>query len=435
MGPICTFDDLIDILRRRARVVIMVTLLGSIASVIWAFSVPHVYQSSEAIQVKLPKVSSNLAPSTVEGSSFRRLQLIEQKLLARENLIDLIEKYDLYTDMTALRMSEKVDLLRRSITITGVGAVGESSGSAPGISVLTFIVEMNDPADAQAVARDFADQTRTLAAAQRREQTREALDFFMRQDEKLIRDIAALEEERANFQAANDLALEGSLRFRQDEISNLNNEILDLDREITATRMARARVSPDFRASTIARAQAELDAALENLNMQRNQLRDQRDALRASLQTSPELDRELTQFARRLEQLQTQWELTVARRIEAEVGFSLEVDGSSEKLATLEAAELPEYPISPNRIETAVMGGVASAALAFAVAVLLEMRHPVIRTAQQMHRKTGLMPVISIPDLSPPEKPRVLGKLWQKRVKAGQKGRPVRQARKNARQS
>lgn len=432
MGPICTFDDVIDMLRRRARVVIMVMLLGSVASVIWALSVPHVYQSSEAIQIKLPKVASDLAPATVEGSSVRRLQLIEQQLMARGNLLDIIEKYDLYTDMTALSRSEKVDLLRSSITITGVGAANEGTDGNAGISVLTFIVEMGDPADAQAVARDFADRTRTLAAAQRREQTREALDFFTRQEETLVRDIAALEEERANFQAANDLALEGSLEFRQDEIGSLNNALLELDRQIIATRMARARVSPDSRAPTIARQQAELDAALENLTTQRNQLRDQRDALRASLQTSPEVDRELAQYARHLEQLQSQLELTVARRVEAEVGVSLEADGRGEKLATLEAAELPEYPISSSRTKTAIAGGIASAVLAFGVALLLEMRHPVLRTAQQMSRQTGLVPVISIPDLSPPKEPGIFGKVWQKRLKAGQKGRAARQARKSA---
>lgn len=83
MGPIYTFDDIIDMLRRRAGVIILITLLGCIASVYWALSTPHVYQSSEVIQIEQPKIANDLAPSTVEGSSARRLQLIEQQLMAR----------------------------------------------------------------------------------------------------------------------------------------------------------------------------------------------------------------------------------------------------------------------------------------------------------------------------------------------------------------
>ena len=74
----------------------------------------------------------------------------------------------------------------------------------------------------------------------------------------------------------------------------------------------------------------------------------------------------------------------------------------------------------------------ASVALALIVAFLLELRRPVIRSARQMTRETGLVPVVSIPDLSPLEKRRTLGKVWQERLKAGQKGRAARRARREA---
>lgn len=434
MGPIYTIDDVIDMLRRRAGVIFTVVLLGCIASVLWALWTPHVYRSSEVIQIEQPKIANDLAPSTVEGSSARRLQLIEQQLMARGNLIDIIDKFDLYANLTALRQSEKVDLLRRSVSITGVAAPREGYGDDGRISVVTFTAEMDDPADAQAVAREFADRTRALSAAQRQNQTRETLEFFQRQEENLIRDIAALEEERAAFSSANDLSLEGSLEFRRSEIGSLNEAILELDREIIATRLARDRPNPDARAATVAREQAELDATLESLTTQRNLLEDQRDALSASLQTSPEVERELARFARRLEQLQDQLEVISARRNEAEVGFSLEADQRGEKLTTLEAAELPEYPVSLSRKKRAAIGGMASVALALVVAFLMELRRPVIRSAQQMTRETGLVPVVSIPDLSPREKRRTLGKVWQERLKASQKGRAARRARKGARQ-
>ncbi|NUH63721.1 DUF874 domain-containing protein [Sulfitobacter sp. S0837] len=435
MGPIYTFDDVIDMLRRRSRAIIMVILLGSIASVISALSAPHVYQSSEVIQIKLPKVSNDLAPSTVEGSPMRRLLLIEQQLMARGNIIDVIKKHDLYNDMPALRMSDKVELLRGSITITGAGSTGEGYENDGILSTLSFTARMNDPADAQAVARDFADRTRSLSIAQRREQTLGTLEFLQRQEENLIRDIATLEAERADFQAANDLALEGSLLFRQSEIGNLNEAILTLDREIVATRLARTRVSPNAREATIARRQAELDATLENLSTQRDQLVERRDALNSSLQTSPEVDRELARFERRLEQLQNQLVITTGRRSAANVGASLEIDKRSEELITLEAAELPEYPITSSRTIIAAIGGVGSVALSLIVAFVLEIRHPVLRTAQQITRETGITPLISIPDISAPEKANVWKQAWEKRSKAGLKGRASRRAHKKARPS
>ncbi|MDF3351832.1 DUF874 domain-containing protein [Sulfitobacter sp. KE34] len=417
MRPIYTFDDFIDMLGRRTGVIITVILLGFIASTFWALSRPQVYQSSATIQIKLPKIDDNLVQSTVGGSSGQRLQLIEQQLLARTNLIDLIKKYDLYADLTALPMTEKVELLRSSVTILWVPAPEGGDRNRPQFSAMTFTAVMEDPADAQAMAHEFAERTQELAAAQRREQTRDAVEFFQLQEENLIRNIAALENERVDFRTAHDLSLEGSRSFRQREIGNLNEAILALDREIIAAQLARDRVNPNARAATVAREQTELAAALESLTTQRNVLQDQRDALRASLQTTPEVDREMTQFERRLDQLQTQLQLITARRNEAEVGFSLEADGASERLITLEAAELPEFPISSSRGQHLVIGGIASVALAIIIAYLMELRRPVLRSAEQMVRETGLMPVVSIPDLSPPKKHPILDKVWRKRSK------------------
>ena len=173
-----------------------------------------------------------------------------------------------------------------------------------------------------------------------------------------------------------------------------------------------------------------MDATLESLTTQRDLLQEQRETLTASLQTSPEVERELARFERRLTQLQDQLEVITARRNEAEVGFSLESDQRGEKLITLEQAELPDYPVSLSRKKRAAVGGMASLALALIVAFLLELRRPVIRSARQMTRETGLIPVVSIPDLSPREKRRTLGKVWQERLKAGKEGRAARMARK-----
>ena len=67
MGPINTLDDLIDMLRRRARLIFFVTLLGSVFSLLLALSQKHVYSATEVIQIARPIIANDLAPSTVAG--------------------------------------------------------------------------------------------------------------------------------------------------------------------------------------------------------------------------------------------------------------------------------------------------------------------------------------------------------------------------------
>ena len=429
MGPIYSVADFLDMLRRRVGVISFIFIAGCFLSVFWALSQPHVYESAEVIQIEQPQIANELAPSMVDGSSARRLQLIQQQLMARSSLIDIIEKLELFDDLTALRMSEKVDLLRRSVSINGVAAAREGFGDDGTISVLTITAQMGSAEKAQAVAYEFADRTRDLTATQRREQTRETLKFFEAQENALNTEIAALDQELATFRSENDLSIEGSLEFVRSEIASLNDALLELDREIIATQLTRSRIDRSARAATVEKEEAELDGELTSLTTQRGLLQDRRAELAASIETTPEVERALTKYQRRMAQLQGQLDVISTRRNEAEVGYSLETAARGERLITIEEARVPDFPTSMSRKKRASMGAAAALLLGLGAAFLMELRRPVIRTARQMERETGLTPVVSIPQVGRTKTRKGLSKLWQDRREAGQRGRAARLSR------
>ncbi|KEJ89264.1 chain-length determining protein [Sulfitobacter donghicola] len=429
MGPIYTWQDFLDMTRRRLGVISFVIILGCVASLYWALSHVHLYSSSEVIQVEQPKINDELARSTVEGSSARRLQLIQQQLMARASLQDIIEKYDIYANLEALKPSEKVNLLRQSVTINGVAAAREGFADDGTISVLTITAQMEQAQLARDVAHEFAEQTRNLMAAQRREQTEQTLTFFQQQETVVLANIADLEAELEVYRRENDLTGEGGVEFRLAEIAQLNEAILGLDREIITAQLARTQIDRSARASTVQREERALDAQLQTLTQQRSLLDQRRTALRETIQGSPEIQRSLADFDRRMEQLRNQLEEIATRRNEAQVGFNLETAAQGERLKTIEEAQVPDYPITMSKKKRAIMGAAASVVLAFAIAWLLELRRPVIRSARQMKRETGVMPVVSIPELAPKYQNSKWRKAREKRRAAGKAGRASRLAR------
>jgi len=429
MGPIYTWQDFLDMIWRRLGVISFVIVLGCIASLYWATTYVHLYQSSEVIQVEQPKINDDLARSTVEGSSARRLQLIQQQLMARASLQSIIDKYDLYNNLTALKPSEKVQLLRQAVTINGVAAAREGFADDGTISVLTITAQMEEAQLARDVAHEFALQTRSLMTAQRREQTETTLAFFQQQEQVVLDNITALEAERETYRIDNDLTVAGGVEFRLSEVAQLNEAILNIDREIITTQLARTQIDRSSRASTVARAERELDAQLQTLTQQRTLLDQRRTGLQSNIQSSPETERALADFDRRMEQLQTQLEVIATRRNDAEVGFNLEVGAQGERLTTIEEAQVPDYPITMSKKKRAIAGAIAATGLAFVIAFLLELRRPVIRSARQMQRETGVMPVVSIPELAPKYQSSKWRAAREKRRTAGKAGRAARLAR------
>lgn len=429
MGPIYTWQDFLDMTRRRLVVILVVIVLGCIGSFYWAMSYVHLYESSEVIQVEQPKINDELARSTVEGSSARRLQLIQQQLMARASLEKIIEKYNIYSNLTALKPSEKVQLLRESVSLNGVAAAREGFEDDGTISVLTITVQMEEAQLARDVTHEFAEQTRALMSAQRREQTELTLAFFEQQEQVVLDNIASLEAGLEAYRLENDLTLEGGIEFRMNEMAQLNEAILGLDREIISVQLARSQIDRTARASTVEREERELDAQLQTLTQQRSLLDARRSGLQEAIQGSPEIQRTLADFERRMEQLRAQLEVISTRRNEAQVGFNLERGAQGEQLTTIEEARVPDYPITMSKKKRAIMGAIASTGLAFIIAWLLELRRPVIRSARQMQRETGILPVVSIPELSPKYQNSKWRAARDKRRAAGQAGRAARMAR------
>lgn len=397
MGPIQTLDDVIDMIRRRWWIMAVVVVLGCVASFFYALSQQHLYRASEVLQVAQPRISDDLAPSTVEGSAARRLQLVQQVLMSRNNVLAMIEEFGLYADLPDLTPSEKVALFRSAVRIEGVAAAREGYTDDGSIAVLTFSAEMPSPEQAQQVAHALAQKTIDLSREARISQARETLEFFRDEERKLSAEVATLEDEIAAFRAKHQVALPGELDFRRTQIAGINEELLGIDRQIIAIQREIQQIDPNTREATRARLTADLQAQLDSLTEQRQLLAGRRDELAAAIEVTPEVERELGAYERRLEQVQERLDVVTARRIEAEVGFKLESERQGERLTVLEEATVPEYPSTSSRKRKAILGAGASVILAFLVAFFLEWRNPVIRSAAQMKRELGFEPVVSIP--------------------------------------
>lgn len=407
MGPIYSLDDFIDMVRRRAAMIGLVILAGCIVSVWVALGRQHMYRSSEVIQVVQPKISDDLAKSTVEGSSARRLQLIEQRLMARDSVLEIIAQYRLFADMPGLKDSDRVAMLRKAVQINGVAAAREGFADDGSMSVLTISAEMPTPEQAQQIAHEFAQRTIQISRENRIEQARDTLDFLTVQERGLAADIAELEARVAAYRHEHDLALPGSVEFRRAEIATLNDALLGLDRERIRIQRASDLIDDSQRKATADRLRSDYAEQMATVEAQRQLLIDRKTELEKTIQTSPDVERQLGAYDRDLTQLRSRLDAVSARRSEAEVGFRLETERQAERLTVLEPAGLPDYPVTGSRKKIAVLGGGLSVVLALVLAFVMELRHPVIRTAAQMQREVGILPVVSVPvmDTTPKKVP------------------------------
>lgn len=397
MGPVQTFADFLDMVRRRAGLILLIAVLGCAASVMVALENRHLYRATEVIQVVQPKVAGELARSTVEGSTARRLQSIEQRVMARDSVLEVIEIFGLFADVPAMTPGEKVDALREAASIKLTAAAG--NGRDGSVSILTVTAEMPTPKQASQIAHEFARRTIALSRETRLEKARETLAFFTAREETLRQQVERVEDQMTAFRKANDLALPGTLNFRRDEIAGINQELLSIARERIRVERAAEQARKTERKATADRILADTNAQLATLDAQARLLEGRKAELENSIETSPQTDRQISTFESELERLRAELGVASARRTEAEVGYRLETQGQGEQLTVIEPAIAPDYPFTPSRKKMVIAGAFASLLAALVTALALEVLNPVMRTAAHMERDLGIKPVVSVPRL------------------------------------
>ena len=386
MSQIQTIPELLGMIRRRWLVILAVAVLGSIAAVLYALTRPQFYEATAVIQIESPGIPQTAVAPADNTEASRRLQLIQQRLMSRDNLVRVIERHDLFTDQPGLSLAEQIYQLRISTRIEQIreGIEAWQPGGAP--SGLRITVQNGDPQKAADLANGFVADVLEQHRARREEIARESVSFFEAEATRLVDQIAGLESQLAAFKRENADALPSNITPLRTQIARLEDTVLEIDRQIISLESSGARQ----RAGTVER-------QVQLLEDQKQLVGARLAELQGALASAPAVEQQFNALSRELMQLQDQYSAITQRRASAEMTEQLESRDTAERFEVLETALVPENAASGSRRKLALAGGLASVLAGFVVAFLLEMLNPAIRTAAQLERALGISPVVSIP--------------------------------------
>ncbi|MEM6904788.1 MAG: Wzz/FepE/Etk N-terminal domain-containing protein, partial [Pseudomonadota bacterium] len=231
MDQVQAIRELLSMLRRRAVILISVSLVGVLVSGFIAYVLPPVFEAQARILVNSQQIPDQLARSTVTASAVERLRLIEQRLMTRDNLLQVIEDIDLFADRDDLSISDQIDILRQATSITPIQVQDRRTANAT-ISAFTIKVTFSDAGQATRIANEFVTTVLDQNLRTRSERATETKDFFEQQEEGLTQSLNTLETQISNYKRENEAALPESLNFRRDQLSRLDDQDLQTDRQI-----------------------------------------------------------------------------------------------------------------------------------------------------------------------------------------------------------
>jgi uncharacterized protein involved in exopolysaccharide biosynthesis len=215
-------DYLYAIKRRRASILAIAAVLFVI-SVLVAFLLPPVYNSTATILIEEQEIPPEMIRSTITTYAWQRIQTISQRVMTRANLLDIVNKYDLYADKRKWKTTEEItELMRKDVKMDPISAdvIDPRTGQPrPATIAFTLGYEGENAQVTQKVANELTTLYLSENLKSRTEKSAETYDFLTDEAKKLSEHIADLEAKLAAFKEKNINALP--------ELAQLNFQLMD----------------------------------------------------------------------------------------------------------------------------------------------------------------------------------------------------------------
>jgi polysaccharide chain length determinant protein (PEP-CTERM system associated) len=117
------FRDYIEIVKRRKKSILLPTaIIFALAATLSLVMTPE-YKSTSTILIEEQEIPRDYIVSTVAGYAEQRLQTINQRVMSATKLLEIINKYNLYSDLRKRKTNEEIiEKMRKDIKLETVSA-------------------------------------------------------------------------------------------------------------------------------------------------------------------------------------------------------------------------------------------------------------------------------------------------------------------------
>ena len=442
---------------RRIYVLVIIAVGFTAAAVYVALELPPSYEARAQLLVESPQIPNSLAASTVQTGAVEQLQIIEQRLMTRPNLLQVAREHDVFAGVERLSADQIVSNMRAQTRIRTSGR---------GATFMSIEFTSDNAQTAANVVNEYVTRIMQANRGLRTEVAEQTLEFFQQEVDRLNAELARQSARIVAFKREHQGALPTSVEFRQSQRAGLQERLVQIDRDLDMLNDQKERLvqlyesggqlgvpeeqlSPDAR--RLAELQKELDSALavfspanprirvlearidqleqkisasgddatdsgtdpretmfnmqfteidtrtEYLEEQRELIAEELERIGESLDRTPEVTIDIEALERDYQNIQSQYNTAISRLSAAATGERIELLAKGERITVVEQATPPGAPTSPNRPLIAGTGAAAGIGLGLAAIVLLELLNQSIRRPVDLEGKLGITPLATLP--------------------------------------
>jgi polysaccharide biosynthesis transport protein len=229
-----TLSDYLSIVRRRAAYLIGIFTVVFLISIIVAIVVPPSYRATGTIIVESQPLPDNVVPTSLKQKLDDQINTIMQRMMTRENLIQLANKHELFKEKANTQLSPVLlNQLRQRIFVETDASKDAIRTNQQGQQTIAFTLsfEDRDPDTALHVTNDLIAQFLDWNAKLRNEAATDATTFLTQEADKLKVEVDKQEQSIAEYKQLHKNALPEQLTLRMTMLSRAENDLREVERD------------------------------------------------------------------------------------------------------------------------------------------------------------------------------------------------------------
>ncbi len=212
------------VLLRRLPIIIIVFLAATAISIVAAYRLSPVYESSARLMLENASIPDSLVAPTVDTAALEQLQIVEQRLTTRENLLDIAKKLQAVPKV-ATTADDDIVLAMLNATSIDLQAGRDQA------TLMSITFDASSGETAAAVVNEYVKRVLEDSAATRTNQAQDTMQFFRQEVDRLSTALSQQSAKILNFQKDNSDALPNALDFRLTQQANLQERLAAVDRQ------------------------------------------------------------------------------------------------------------------------------------------------------------------------------------------------------------
>lgn len=220
---------------RRLPVMMLFVLICAGLGVATALKLPDTYSTTARLLVEQPQIPERMVASTVQADAAEQLDVIQQRLMTRANLIDIANRFNVFENLREMEPDLVVKAMQEATTI-------RRSASRDAAVLMTISFEGRSPQIVADVVNEYVTLALEQSTTTRINQATKTLQFFEQEAQRLSEEINRQSAAIAEFKGKNADALPEDQSYRLGRQTLLQERLSRVERDLAGAESQRREI-------------------------------------------------------------------------------------------------------------------------------------------------------------------------------------------------